>query len=361
VTIALAIDASALSEGSEYRGIGTYLRNVMSGLAADDRINVSAMATRAIPLPAGVARLPLGPPGPPRVRVVRHDLRLPGLIKRSGCDVFHSPALLPPRRSPVPWVQTLHDLTPLVFSHPALARERKRWLSLGPRLRNAAAVICDSHSSARQGVELLGLNPARVHVAHLGVGAEFTPGPPAPDATTPYLLMVATWGPHKGFRQAVAALDAVAESGYPHQLLIAGYQTDTSRARIVEEIARSQFRDRIQVQDFVSDLAALYRGADVTLVPSQAEGFGLPALESMACGTPVIAADATSLPEVVGDAGVLVEPGNDRAWAGAVLNLLRDAPRHRDLGSRSVERASQFTWARTAHQYAEVISSLAST
>jgi glycosyltransferase involved in cell wall biosynthesis len=94
-------------------------------------------------------------------------------------------------------------------------------------------------------------------------------------------------------------------------------------------------------------------------VPSQAEGFGLPALESMACGTPVVAADATSLPEIVGTAGVLVTPGDDRAWGDAVLSLLRDEPRRRELAAHSIERAGEFSWTDTVRQYAAVISSVA--
>ncbi|HWA66753.1 MAG TPA: glycosyltransferase family 1 protein [Mycobacteriales bacterium] len=356
--VALGIDGYSLSEGSEVRGIGTFLRHLIAGLAGHQDFDVSVFATKDVELPAGAKRVVMGPPGHHRIRSLRHDARLPTLIRRSRCEVFHSPALSPPPRSPVPWAQTLHDLTPLVFDDPRLAGERKRWLRLASRVRAADAVICVSHSSARQGIELLGLDPRRVRVIPHGVSTAFSPGRPARPPETPYLLMVATWGPHKGFREAIAALDAVAADGLPHRLLIAGAQTDQTRQRIAENVRSSRFPERVVVLDHLPDLVDVYRGADLVLVPSHAEGFGLPALEAMACGVPVLAADATSLPEVVGDAGVLVPVGDAAMWGDAAVRLLGDAPRRAELGRRGAARAADFTWERAVAAYAEVLAAL---
>jgi glycosyltransferase involved in cell wall biosynthesis len=356
--LSLGIDAYSLSEGSELRGIGTFLREIIAGLAAEPTFELTALATRAAQLPVGVQRLAMGPPGHPRVRAMRHDLRLPRLIRRSHVDVFYSPALSPPRRCNVPWLQTLHDLTPLVFDDPALAGERRRWLGLAPRLRRADAVVCDSNSSARQGIELLGLDPRKVHVAHLGVSSDFKPGPAKSAPRVPYLLIVGTWGPHKGFREAIAAVDAVAEAGLPHRLLVAGYQSTDTLRRIKEDTAKVRHGDRVHVLNHVPDIVDLYRGADAVLVPSHAEGFGLPALEALACGTPVVAADATSLPEVVGDAGLLLPAGDVDAWREGVVALLRDERRRADLSKRGPRHAAAYSWQATVSRYVELIRSM---
>lgn len=356
--VALGIDGYSLGEGSQVRGIGTFLRNLISGLSAHEAFDVSVFAADDATLPPGARRVPMGAPGHHRVRNLRHDARLPGLIKRSRCEVFHSPALSPPPRCSVPWAQTLHDLTPLVFDDRRLAGERSRWLHLAARVRRADAVICDSQSSASQGIELLGIDPSRVHVVPLGVSSAFSPGRPATPAEHPYLLLVATWGPHKGFRDAIAALDAVASAGFPHRLLIAGSQTEQTRARIAEDIATSRFPERVVVLDHLPDLVDTYRGADLVLVPSHAEGFGLPALEAMACGVPVLAADATSLPEVVGDAGVLVPVGDRPSWGAETVRVLGDERLRADLGRRGAQRAANFTWGRTIAAYAEALSGL---
>jgi glycosyltransferase involved in cell wall biosynthesis len=340
------------------RGIGTFLRHLIAGLSAHEGFDVSVFATDGVDLPAGARRVRMGAPGNYRIRDIRHDVRLPRLITRSHCEVFHSPALSPPPRCSVPWAQTLHDLTPLVFHDRRLAGERSRWLRLAPRLRRADAVICDSQSSANQGIELLGLDPGRVHVVPLGVSDAFTPGRPASPTTQPYLLLVATWGAHKGFREAIAALDAVASQGLPHRLLIAGFQTEQTRARIAEDVSASRFPDRVVVLDHLPDLVDTYRGADAVLVPSHAEGFGLPVLEAMACGVPVLAADATSLPEVVGDAGVLVPVGDPLMWGSETLRVLGDDRLRAELGRRGANRAASFTWERTIARYAELLGQL---
>lgn len=254
-------------------------------------------------------------------------------------------------------MQTLHDLTPLVFESPWLADERRRWERAGPRIRQANAVICVSRSSADQGIRLLGLDPARLHVSHHGVDPAFAPGP-AQREGPPYILLVATWGPHKGFAQALAAADAIAEAGFPHRLLISGFQSSWSLDRIGEELARAKHPERVEVLGRVPDLVALYRGATAVLVPSQAEGFGLPALEAMACGVPVLAADATSLPEVVEDAALLVAPGDSRAWAQETLRLLADEKLRADLAARGPMRAQSFTWERAVSQHAELLRSI---
>src|SRR5205823_4160507 len=154
----IAVDARRLGEGSAYRGIGTYLRNLLAGLLDVDGIDVKALATPGTPLPPGVTRVPLHRRADGRLLTLEHDVRLPRDLRRSGATVAHSPALDPPRRSPVPWVQTVHDLIPLAFDDDELDIERQRWRRYGPRLLRAAAVVTPSQHSADQAVAALGLD-----------------------------------------------------------------------------------------------------------------------------------------------------------------------------------------------------------
>jgi glycosyltransferase involved in cell wall biosynthesis len=334
----VAIDATALHDGSQFRGIGTYLRQLLAGLSAYDDIEPVLLETST--------RFPWA-----RDRL-RHD------VVRAGAAVFHSPAQSPPKHSPVPWVHTLHDLTPLVFRHPLLAADRRHWQRVGPRLRDADAVICVSQSSAAQARDLLGVDASRLRVVPLGVSDEFTPdGPARPGG--PYLLWASSWGPHKGLELAALAVARLAEAGFPHRLAVTGYQDAAMLRRVHAAVAPAAALDRVDVLGRVADLAPLYRGASALLVTSRAEGFGLPALEAMACGCPVVAFANTSLPEVLGAAGTLVADGDLDAFVDAVAELLSDDARRAQLSKAGIERAKEFTWDRTVAAHVEVYRSLA--
>ena len=356
----VAIDGSALADGSGDRGVGTYLKNVLRGLAARDDVELLVLAPQGATLPDAVTRVPVRRVSHHRLGPVLHDWLLPREIQRLEADVFHSPAFSPPRRCPVPYVQTLHDLTPLVFAHPLLTRDAARWRRRAPALRRADAVIADSASSAEQGVRLLGLDAARVHVVHLGVDPVFTPAPGlGPDREAPYVLSVSSWGPHKGFREAAQVLDRLVEAGLPHRLRVLGRQDPWMRAHLEEDLATARHRDRIDVVGWVPDLAAQYHAADALLVTSRAEGFGLPAAEAIACGTPVVAFDNTSLPEVVGGAGVLVPDGDVVAFADAVVDVLTTPGRRAELVEAALAEAARFRWSDAVQAHHDVYASVA--
>lgn len=352
--LSLAVDGWALSDGSQYRGIGTYLRHMLTALGRRSDLSVVTLTSEQAAVPAGVARVPAEHRLPWPLTGAEHDLRVAAALRRTHCDVFWSPAQSPPLRCPVPWVQTLHDLTPMVFAHPETRRARRHWARVGPRLRSAAAVVCDSASSAQQGIRYLRLDPARVHVVPIGVDPSFSPGPVAA-ADPPYLLMVGAWGPHKGFAEAVAVVSALAEEGYPHRLRLVGRQDAWMRERLDVVVAAGARPDRVDVVGYADDLVAAYRAADVVLMPSRAEGFGLPAAEAMACGVPVVAFDNTSLPEVVGDAGILVPDGDVAAMVTAVRAVLGDAALRQRLREAGPRRAAAFSWPAAADRLADVL------
>jgi glycosyltransferase involved in cell wall biosynthesis len=348
------VDARRLGEGSAFRGIGTYVRNLLTGLAGVEGVDIGALATADTPLPPGVTRVPLHRMARGRLLTIEHDLRLPGDLRRSGAAVVHSPALDPPRRSAVPWVQTVHDLIPLAFDDRAFAIEKRRWRRYGPRVKRAAAVVTPSQHSADHAVDALDLDPRRVHVIPHGVEPQFHPGEHDVSAEAPYVLYVGAWGPHKGYAEAMETVAALADAGHPHRLVIAGRQDDWMRAQVQRLIDSARRPDLVDVAGFVDDLPELYRGADALIVTSRHEGFGLPALEAMACGTPVVAFANTAIPEVVGDGGRLVADGDVVAMVRAVSGVLDDELVRRSLRRRGLARAAQFSWRRSAEAHAAV-------
>ena len=355
----ILIDGYALSDGSQLRGIGTYLKRIIEGLAARPGTSVAVLADPRAPLPEGVGRIECRPRAPSRARQLEHDLRLPRRLREADADVFHSPAQEPPTRSPIPWVQTIHDLIPLTRPDPVLARDARRWRRIGPRLRAAAAVVAVSRFSADEAIRRLGLDPTVVTVIPHGVDHDvFKPGP-AHEPSEPYLLHVGAWGPHKGFPEALDVVARVADSGLRHRLVLAGPRDEWTADRVREAVAAGPRPDRVELAGYVADLPALYRGATALLMTSRCEGFGFPALEAMACGTPVVAFDNSSIPEVVGGAGILVADGDTPAMAAAVERLIGDPAAREELAECGLERAAGFRWEKAIDAYGDVFESVA--
>jgi glycosyltransferase involved in cell wall biosynthesis len=350
----VVVDARRLGEGSAFRGIGTYVRNLLAALVDVDGIRVEALATPDTPLPAGVRRIPLRRWASGRLLTLEHDVRLSGDLRRSGAAVAHSPALDPPRRPPVPWVQTVHDLIPLVLDDPAFAIERGRWRRYGPRIRRAAAVVTPSQYSADQAVAVLGLDAARVHVIPHGVEQQYRPDGDARAEAGPYVLYVGAWGPHKGYAEAMALVAALADAGHPHRLVIAGRQDEWMLAQVRRILDSARRPDLVDVVGYVDDLPAFYRGAAALVVTSKYEGFGLPALEAMASGTPVVAFANSAIPDVVGEGGTLVQDGDVGALLRAVTAIIDDEDVRRSYVERGLARAARFSWRRSAESHAEI-------
>ena len=323
---------------------------------------LKVLAEEHAALPKGAERMPIREWFPQRFRYLEHDLRLPSTIGHAAPGVFLSPAQHPPRRSPVPWIQILHDVIPLSRPHPLLAADERRWRRIGPRLKSAAAVAAVSRFSADEGIRHFGLDPRAVHVIPNGVDLElFHPADPADAAPPdpPYVLHVSAWGPHKGFDEALQVVAGLAEAGLPHRLIMTGPNDAWMLSQVQDVVARSPRPDRAEIAGYVDDLPATYRSATALLMTSRCEGFGLPALEAMACGTPVVGFANSSLPEVIGEGGVLVPDGDVRAMIAAVERIARGDDLREELRARGIAWAGKFPWRRAVDAYSELVRSVA--
>jgi len=274
-----------------------------------------------------------------------------------GADlVHHAGGTVPPRRSR-PCVLTLHDLQPLE-RRATHGRIKRAYLGLAvPRSVAAARVVVVPSRFVRDSVvERFGTDPAKVHVVPHGISV---PAPP-PERDVedvrrrhrldgPVVLYPAITYPHKNHAVLVEAFAAVLRQHPATVLVLTGGASG-------EEEALAQQVDRLGVASSVrrlgrvpaEELGALYQAATVVAVPSRYEGFGLPAAEAMAHGRPLVAARATALPEVVGDAGVLVDPDDVEGWASALAHLLDDPGERSRLAAAGQEQAAGFSWAANA-------------
>jgi glycosyltransferase involved in cell wall biosynthesis len=268
-------------------------------------------------------------------------LALPRRARALGLDVLHCPAPLVPLRPPrgVALVATVYD---------ALAVTRPEWFTRAnalhqrlsaPALRRAHVVICASEHARGEVAAGYGIDPARIVVVPLGVDPAFTPGP-AEDPLAlgrPYVVAVGTLQPRKNLAAVLRALPLLDED---LDLVVVGAQ-GWGQPGVTPRDRRVVFAGRVDD----AQLVRVLRGAACLVVPSLHEGFGLPVLEAMACGTPVACSRVTSLPEVAGDAAVLFDPHDPADLARAVRRTREEAGLLRERGLR---RAEGFTWARCA-------------
>ncbi len=294
---------------------------------------------------------------------------LPRAIGHERLDVFHAPAYTAPLRGTVPLVLTIHDVS--YERHPEWYPYRRdairRWF-YRRCAQTADVVITDSDFSRSEIAAAYGIDARYIKVVPLGVGTPFLsstlPRPPA-DVKQPYVLHVGDLHVRRNLRtlvRALARLPSVSAHMTPPLLILAGADRG-ERANIEAEARRAN--TQIQFAGAVSDeaLASLYSGATAFVYPSRYEGFGLPLLEAMACGAPVVGARAGSIPEVVGDAGILVDPDDEVEMAVWISRLMTDATLAERLRRAGRMRAMDYTWERTARQtidaYQEAINRIA--
>lgn len=358
VAMRIGIDARAY----DWTGIGRYARNILRELAA------SALQTPSLSLVVFVPRrfarevsaLPKTAVIPVRESYysLYEQTGFLHTVRRQRVDLMHFLSFNVPVLYRRPFVVTIHDLTRFTFQgqkHHGWLHQRAYEAVFGSAIRHAAHVIAVSRWTA---LELLQRFPAvagRLSVITEGVEEQFVPRPDAEaddgqvleslGVRRPYLLYVGLWMRHKNLAVVLEAFRRIRDTGFPGTLVITGegraWDEDPSSMA-----ASSGVRSSVVLPGRVSDaaLVALYRRAEALLFPSLSEGFGLPPLEAMACGTPVITSSAGSLPEILGEAALFVDPRNPRELADAALVLLGDSDLRARLIRAGLERASRYTW-----------------
>jgi glycosyltransferase involved in cell wall biosynthesis len=290
----------------------------------------------------------------PRYRSLWSQIRLPLHLLNHRYDLLHVPGHKLPALSPCPRLATIHDLAFLKFpeTFQPLHRQRLVWFTQNA-VRRSDRLIAISESTKRDLCELLRAAPEKITVIPHGVDRHlFHPGVAPAARPHPYLLSVGTLQPRKNYELLIRAFNELCRRHRdPVELLIAG-QRGWLCEPIEHAAAQSPFAHRIHLLGYVPDpqLAALYRGAHLVAQPSLYEGFGIPLVEAMACGAPVVAANASAFPEVVGPAGILLDPRDQDAWTTTFLSLLESPAQRAELSRQALARSAHFTWERTARE-----------
>jgi glycosyltransferase involved in cell wall biosynthesis len=288
---------------------------------------------------------------------------LPVLIERERAALFHGPAFLIPTR-PL-WcrrVVTIHDLTcwRCAKDYPWRFRHYLRWV-IRRSCRAASGIIAVSQATANDLFEVLGVPESKVRVIHEAADGVFQPAKSIdrsrlaqihPALESPYILTVGTLEPRKRLDFLLTAFEFVhARDSVPHNLVVVG-KVGWKSGGLLRAMAKSPAADAIHHLDYVriEDLVEVYQGADLFVYASHYEGFGLPPLEAMACGVPVVVTAGGSLAEIVGNGGVVLLGAGARTLADAIAAVLTDANLRATLAERALERAAAFSWQTAAEQ-----------
>jgi glycosyltransferase involved in cell wall biosynthesis len=353
-------------------GIGRYTRELVGAVAELDRDNEYILFSagrdpqqRRWPDNFSLRALPLTDR---HLAILWQRLRVPIPVEwiTGRVDLFHSPDfVLPPVRRARTAV-TVHDLSfmrhPECSSPPLLDYLMR---SVPPSVRRADVVLADSAATRDDLIELLGIPPDRITVVYAAIdhdfGASVDETPPEPTLARygirrPYILGLGTLQPRKNFVRLIHAYHQLRERhDIPHQLVIGGGRGWLDQ-EIDEAIEGLGLENAVRLAGFIAekDLPALYHGADVFAFPSLYEGFGIPVLEAMACGTPVVTSTTSSLPEVAGDAALLVEPTNVEALSHALDRLIHEESLRDSLIERGYRQITRFSWHDSARRLLEV-------
>ncbi len=364
-------------------GIGRYTRELVSTLLAlSDEHQYTLFA--AVGGLSSEDWTPVNQRGNVRIRAVPfsddwlarlwHRLRLPIPVEliTGPLDLFYSPDFtLPPTLGATKRLLTVHDLS--FVHHPdAFVPSLQRYLQrVVPRsIDQADLVLADSAHTRNDLIALFDVAPAEVTVIYPGVDSRFQPEPVPGErrrlrerysiGDKPYVLSVGTLQPRKNYGHLIRGFVRFqADIGSEMELLIAG-----GRGWLYEDIVREvEKHDGVRLLGFVEDedLPALYRGADLFALTSLYEGFGLPVLEAMACGTPTICSNTSSLPEVAGDGALLIDPLNPSELTEALMQMVEDKDLRERMVSRGLAQAANFTWERSARDLLDVVDSFKET
>jgi glycosyltransferase involved in cell wall biosynthesis len=359
-------------------GIGRYVRELVVALAKQDRetlyhLFVAGSSSRSShSLGSNFVWKPtrVSPRWFARIWHRAH-IPIPVEVFVGGVDLYHATDfVLPPTLPRTRTLLTVHDLS-YVRVPEAASPNLKAYLDrvVPASVARADFVVADSQATKNDLIDLYGVSEAKIDVLLSGVDDRFKRETHASVLMTtrmrykignsPYIFSVGTVQPRKNYGRLIQALALLRLSGHNIDLVIAGGR-GWLEDPIYETISTTGMQDHVHFIGFAdeADLPALYSAAYCCALPSLYEGFGLPVLEAMACGTPVITSNISSLPEVAGDAAIMVDPYNLDAIVDAIKRLLDDTSLYQAYVEKGYERAKQFTWDNSAHQLREIYATL---
>ncbi|NQT19004.1 MAG: glycosyltransferase family 4 protein [Planctomycetes bacterium] len=358
----IAIDATSAARPRR-SGVAIYLTDLLDALSRIDRENEYLVCYRLSRLKQ---RRHFYCPAASnfRTRIFHEPLIFPRKV-----DIFHGGDSRLPNNTSVTTTVTVHDVFSLMRDDLATKRfrEKKQW-RYGHIARHADRIIASSQSTAHDLRRLLAIPPERIVVNHLGISTGFEPAGPAEiervrqkyGISFPYCLCVASFSKRKNVRRVIEAYDALRkERKLESKLVLVGSHEYWEEKDQI--LGRRNHPDDIVLTQYVpaEDLPAIYSGARMFIFPSLCEGFALPLVEAMACGTPVITSNVSSMPEVIGDAGLLVDPENLDDIRNKMAELDADAQLRRELVERGLQRARRFTCDRNARKLLDLWKGLA--
>lgn len=358
----IALITDNIDDGSP--GLSRYTRRLTEGLSTLDRPFRITLVHRADTAFYRDRRHMIVPSG--AGKVVRKQIVMPRVLAREGFDLVHDPYHFPPFFWPTPYarVMTIADLTPLLLPTHTFGRRLAHRLLFGRLARRAHHIVTISEHTRSDVIRYLKVPAERVTATPLAADERLAPVEDEReiaglrdkyDLPRRYILHVGTIEPRKNLSRLVEALGALPQAHSDVVLALAGAKGwgDVGIERLVERLGLA---GRVRLVGYVpeDELAGLYSGAQALVYPSLYEGFGLPPLEAMQCGCPVVTSNTSSLPEVVGDAGLLVDPTSVHGLAEAIERILEDEALRDRLRTAGRERAKQFTWKRCVEVTADV-------
>jgi glycosyltransferase involved in cell wall biosynthesis len=363
--VRIAIDARKLRD----YGIGTYVRNLLRHLSRLDRTTEYVVLCREADcrvvdeLGENFRAVPESSPG----YSVREQFTVPRDLWREKVHLFHAPHYVLPPLTPCKTVVTIHDCIHLRFPQYLPSRMGYAYArsSLWLATHRANRILTVSEASKRDILRYFNVPESRIDVIYNAIDERFHETPDEEQVArvreryqlnAPFVLYAGNIKPHKNLERLIDAFDMLRKHGFDTvQLLIIGDEI-SKYATLRRAVHRHKLHKHVRFFGFVQDktLAILYRLADVFVFPSLYEGFGLPPLEAMASGTPVITSNVSSLPEVVGDAALLIDPYEPEAIADAMRRVLSEPALREDLRARGLARVRQFSWERSISRVREI-------
>ena len=355
-------------------GVGTYVRNLVRYLTRLDHENEYVLFCRpedcSLSEPLGENFRAVAESAPSYS--LSEQFRIPFSLRRERIDLFHAPHYVLPLLTPCRSVVTIHDCIPLMF--PQYLPNRLAYgyarASFWIATHRSSRILTVSEASKRDILRFFQIPSDKVTVIHNAIDERFGVVPTEEEVvqvreryqlSTRFVLYAGNVKPHKNLERLIDAFFILRQEGFGDlKLLIIGSEI-SKYATLRRAVHRYHLHQHVRFLGFVPSetLAVLYRLADAFAFPSVYEGFGLPPLEAMASGTPVLTSNVSSLPEVVGDAAVLVNPYEPRAIADGLRQLLTDMALRQDLHRRGVARAHQFSWERSVSRIRDIYNEVA--